>query len=160
VGQELVTIIRLNSKDIEQFYALFTDLIQNEIPELKDRSDFFLNGDYSKLRVYSALEYSKSVILGCFVDNKLVGFLWGNDGYAGLGFVSWLMIDQQYRKRGLATKLLKYYEDTIKELGGHVVELYCFERLKPFYERNGYSVIGIRPKGYFKLKQFIMSREL
>lgn len=150
---------RLTTSDIDRFYTLFRKLIFEEIPEISEFASYF-EQDYSRDRLYSSLGYSKIVIMGLFEEDSLIGFLWGNDSYAGLGFISWLMIKQGHRGNGLAKKLLASYEQFLRSKNAHVVELYCFESLRQFYENNGYKVIGIRPKGYFKLKQYIMEKEL
>lgn len=164
MGEE-VNIRRLNTVDFREFYLLFERLIKNEIPELIKQSKFFLEGDFSRQRVLSALTFPKIAIFGYFKQNEsgkpeLIGFVWGNNGYAGLGFVSWIMVEQGNRSNGIGSTLLLYYEDYIRKIGGHVVELYCFEGMKEFYEKNSYEVIGIRPKGYFGLRQYIMDKLL
>lgn len=151
-------IRRLGRADFPLFYPLFVDMVKNEIPELLKKSDFFLEGDFSRERIYGSLSYPSIVIIGCFLKDRLIGFIWGNAGYAGLGFISWLMVEKDYRKKGYGKKLMNTYEDFIRGIKGHVVELYCFEEMKEFYEKNGYEVIGVRPKGYFGLKQFIMEK--
>jgi len=156
VEQEEI-IRQLNSKDIEQFFPLMEQFIQ-EIPQLKERAEYFLQGDYSKDKVMYSLEYYRVMIYGYFLDNKLVAFLWGSSPYAGLGFVSWLWVDPLHRRNGIAHKLLANYENKIKTLGGHFIELYCFENMEEFYNKNGYTKIGRRPSGYFKIPQLIMNK--
>lgn len=156
--QKNFNLRKLTKEDFTSFYPIFERLIKNEIPEIIKQHKFFLDGDFSRDRVYAALGYPQIVIIGCFIDEKLIGFLWGNNGYAGLGFVSWLMVEKEYRNHGYGRALLAEYERYIKNHGGHVIELYCFEAMKDYYLKNNYEIIGIRPKGYFGLKQFIMNK--
>lgn len=155
-----LNIRKLFPFDIDTIYPLLTDLICKEVPELESRADFFLHGDYTKDRVQASLGFHKNAIFGAYEGEELIGFIWGNACYAGLGFISWLIVKEDNRNNGVGAKLLNYYEDFIKSRNGHVVELYCFEALKKFYEKNGYEVIGIREKGYFGLKQYIMDKQL
>lgn len=164
-------IRKLTRTDFDQFYPLFEQLIKNEVPQLIQHHKFFLEGDFSRMNIMSALSYSKITIFGYFMSSEnvesqlqpqsqLVGFIWGSSGYAGLGFISWLMVRNSFRDNGIAGKLLDAYEKFIKDIGGHVIELYCFEELKDFYVKKGYDVIGVRPKGYFGLKQYILDKLL
>ena len=160
------TIRRLNRYDFANFYPLFETLVKSEIPEIIKQHKFFLEGDFSRERVYSSLDYPQIAIFGYFQNGEndkegnLLGFIWGNNGYAGLGFVSWLMVDKNFRNNGIGKTLLIYYEDYIKKEGGHVIELYCFEAMKDYYLKNKYEIIGMRPKGYFGLKQYILDKIL
>lgn len=151
-------IIRLNSSHLQELYPLFREFVEKDIPQLKGKTDFFLKGDYSVERVRVALDYHRILVLGYFFGGSLVGFLWGSTSYAGLGFISWLWVMPKYRNNNIASELLQIYETSIKEGNGHFVELYCFEELKDFYEKRGYTMIGRRPKGYFKLPQLIMNK--
>jgi GNAT superfamily N-acetyltransferase len=156
--ESILNFRRLSANDFQQMYPLFQKLLQDEIPEIIHRSKFFLEGDYSPSRVSFSLSHPQVVVIGCFAGETLKGFVWGNAGYAGLGFVSWLMVDRDSRNARLGSQLLKKYEEYIKGIGGHVIELYCFEGLRGFYEKNNYTQIGMRPKGYFGLKQYIYNK--
>ncbi|MBD3280045.1 GNAT family N-acetyltransferase [Candidatus Dojkabacteria bacterium] len=164
--EQEITIRRLNSKDLDEFYPLFEKMISHDIPEIASKADFFLKSDYSKGRIHSSLVFPKIAIFGAFVKDersgseKLVGFIWGNSTYAGLGFISWLKVAGEYKRNGIGGRLIGYYEDFVRSKGGHVVELYCFQGMKEYYRKQGYEVIGIREKGYFKLKQFILNKYL
>lgn len=159
MDQEL-EIRRLGAGDIEAFYPLFEQMLREDIDELKDRSKFFLEGDYTRDRVYSSLIFPKIIIIGAFVNQKLIGFVWGSATYAGLGFISWLKVDADYQGKGIGKKLVHSYEKSVRNKKGHVIELYCFDSTLGFYTKLGFEKIGIRKKGYFKLRQNILNKYL
>lgn len=150
-------IRKLNSQDLEILYPLLSKFILST-PQLKDRSEYFLGGDYTKDKVTYSLDYYRVLILGYFINDSLIGFIWGSNPYAGMGFVSWLWVESDYRRKGIARELLSNYEKHIQTQGGHFVELYCFEEMENFYNKNGYTKIGRRPSGYFKIPQLIMNK--
>ena len=158
--EQEITLRRLIAEDLDDLYPLFEEMLRSDIPEIASRSEFFLRTDYTKSRIQSNLLFPKVAIFGAFVGSKLVGFIWGNSTYAGLGFISWLKVERKLQKNGIGKKLVEYYEQYVKGKEGHVVELYCFEKMKDYYLKQGYEIIGIREKGYFKLKQFILNKYL
>ena len=150
-------IRKLNSDDLPQFSELFNQMLENDMPDLHVFVDR-LKSDYSDTVLLTVINSSRYTIFGAFVEDKLIGFIWGNSVYYGLGFISWIMVNKNYRNRGIASKLMKYYEDYVKSRGGHVVELYCFQQILDFYIKRGYHKIGMRPKGYFGLRQYILNK--
>jgi len=160
VDQEIdFSIHQLDPSYASDLHANFHKFLAS-IPELSDKTEFFLQGDYSLEKIASALCYPRIIVLGCLVQRKLVGFLWGSASYAGLGFISWLWVNDSYRSRGIAKKLVETYESYVLRESGHVVELYCFSNMEAFYTKLGYKIIGKREKGYFKLPQSIMEKLL
>ncbi|MBN1331437.1 GNAT family N-acetyltransferase [Candidatus Dojkabacteria bacterium] len=157
--QEIV-IRRLGAQDLDEFYPIFEEMLKVDIPEIASKSDFFLSHDYTRQNIQSNLLFPKIAIFGAFAGEKLAGFIWGNSTYAGLGFISWLKVVKELQNKGIGSKLVAYYEDFVISKNGHVVELYCFENMKSFYQKLNYEIIGIREKGYFKLKQYILNKYL
>lgn len=152
--------LRIHQLDSRYSLDLYTNFHRflDEIPELNDKKDFFLKGDYSLEKITNALRYPRIKVYGAVLQNRLIGFIWGSSSYAGLGFVSWLWVDPSHRNKGISKTLLNSYEKYIVDEGGHVVELYCFPNLEKFYEKLGYKTIGRREKGYFQLPQLIMEK--
>jgi len=79
---------------------------------------------------------------------------------AGIGYwngleVRILWVKENYRKKGLGTKILKYAEKIAKEKGAVISMLDTFDfQAKEFYLKNGYEPIGeIKdfPKGHRRI---------
>ncbi|MGN1433395.1 MAG: GNAT family N-acetyltransferase [Ruminococcus sp.] len=67
-------------------------------------------------------------------------------------YIDILWVDENYRHKGLGTKLLEYIENTAKEKGCYLVHLDTFDfQAKDFYLNHGYEIFGILkdcPKGH------------
>lgn len=67
-------------------------------------------------------------------------------------YVNLFWIREDYRKKGIGTKLLMEVEDESKEKGCNLVHLDTFDfQAKDFYVKNGYEIFGILddcPKGH------------
>ncbi len=152
-----IKIVRLNLDDLDRFEKLFYSMLDHDLEDLRPFKDQ-LYKTYSPSYLKFIINSTRTILFGVKKNDELVGFLWGNTVYHGLGFVVWIMIDSRSRKLDLGSKLLKRYEEYVKSNNGHVVELYCFDNVLDFYSKNGYDVIGIRPKGYFGLRQNILNK--
>jgi len=88
VDTQVNTIRRLNRYDFANFYPLFETLVKSEIPEIIKQHKFFLEGDFSRERVYSSLDYPQIAIFGYFQngENDKEGNLLGFIGKAGADF--------------------------------------------------------------------------
>lgn len=79
---------------------------------------------------------------------------------AGIGYwngleIKILWVEENYRKRGIGTQILKHTEKIAKEKGAEIVMLDTFDfQAEKFYLKNGYETIGeIKdfPKGYRRI---------
>ncbi|MEG2811458.1 MAG: GNAT family N-acetyltransferase [Clostridium sp.] len=74
-------------------------------------------------------------------------------------YIDVLWINEDYRKQGLGSILLKEVENTSKEKGCYLIHLDTFDfQAKDFYIKNGYKVFGTLdecPKGH---KRYFMSK--
>ncbi|MEG0004905.1 MAG: GNAT family N-acetyltransferase [Clostridium sp.] len=74
-------------------------------------------------------------------------------------YIDVLWINEDYRKQGLGSILLKEVENASKEKGCYLIHLDTFDfQAKDFYIKNGYKVFGTLdecPKGH---KRYFMSK--
>jgi len=74
--------------------------------------------------------------------NEIAGILAGIGYWNGLE-IKILWVDENYRKKGLGTKLLQHLEKIAKEKGVTVAMLDTFDfQAEEFYIKNGYLSIG------------------
>lgn len=73
---------------------------------------------------------------------EIAGVLGGIDCYLGLE-INILWIKEEFRKKGLGSKLLKHIERVAVENGSTVAVLDTFDfQAEGFYLKNGYKIIG------------------
>lgn len=63
-----------------------------------------------------------------------------------------LFVDEQYRRKGLGSRLLQYSEEKAKSIGVRLARLDTFDfQAKDFYLKRGYEIFGVLddcPKGH------------
>ena len=78
----------------------------------------------------------KGEIVGCgtlLIETKMT------HGGSKMGHIENIFVKYSYRKRGYGKKIVKYLTDCAKKDGCYRVDLCCEERLKKFYQHNGFS---------------------
>jgi len=93
-------------------------------------------------------------------NNQIVGFLVGDKTFGGVGFISWLGVKKQFRRKRIGTALLSNYVDFCRTKGAHLIEIYTFNTPVGFYKKLGFKFIGKRERGYFGVVNIIMDKEI
>lgn len=93
----------------------------------------------------------KRQYLGAFVENNLVGFI-SYDVDTKPGLICNLLVDKNYRRKGLGSMLIKEAEKKLQEKG--ITEPYLHVRTtntatKDLYEKLGYKITSTL-EGYYK----------
>ncbi len=155
----VIETVSLNS--VDKFYDIFQELMLEGYGHFsEDLRRHFLAVDYPKRNFEFWVERNLRHLLLATEDNTVLGFLMGDNTYGGVGFVSWFGIRKAYRKQGIGSKLYEAYEEYIKTRNAHLIELFTFEEVKPFYEKLGFREIGRRSEGYYGQKNIIMDKRL
>lgn len=148
-------------KDIDRFYELFREIMHegySGYPEsLKSR---FLEKEYSINNFYVWVEKFFRLVLLAEEQGEVVGYLVGDYTFGGVGFVSWIGVKKDKRGVGVGKQLFKNYESFAKTRNAHLIELYTYEKIIPFYENLGFKEIGRRQYGYFGQKNIIMNKKI
>lgn len=66
-----------------------------------------------------------------------------NPAIGGYQTILSLVVDPQFQKFGIATKLLTELEDISRNKKRDGITLTCLKSLVPFYEKNGYKLEGV-----------------
>lgn len=149
-------IIRpIEEKDKEQLERLYTQTIQEDFPEYGSKTiEYFSNGKYKEDMLHMPL------MLGAFLDEKLIGFVLCEKPFGGILFVTWLATDKKYRGQGIGRRLLEEVRKIALETGVHALHLMSDTINVPFYEKCGYEVYGIDPDGYFGSRDYLLRKKV
>jgi len=98
--------------------------------------------DDSKISIKKYLKKNPNTCFTAKYDGSIIGTIMaGNDGRRGI--IYHLMVKPEYRKKGIAKKLLKKAENSLKKEGIRKIMIYVFKENKlgnKFWENNGYKI--------------------
>ena len=93
-------------------------------------------------------------------EGNLIGGILGGT-YWGWMYVDILWVREDHRKKGIGSKLLSAAEKEAKSRGCHHVHLDTMSWQAPkFYEKHGYTVIGILPDIPSGNQKYLLMKEL
>jgi ribosomal protein S18 acetylase RimI-like enzyme len=138
-------------------------LMQEVVPEIeyypKPALKEFLK-EYTPDFFEKLLKQNGSIALVSKENNEITGFAFGWNDY-GVYWLDWIGIKKEFRGRGIATGLLKEFENECKRKGGHKVHLDTSQTNKPainLYLKNGYFIEGYLNKHWLKWNYVLLSK--
>ena len=112
------------------------DLNREQLEDIEERLD-----QYDENHITYRME--GAVRIGIEEDGKLVAGLDAVVTAFKILYVSTVFVDEEYRRKGLATELIREMEKRAKALGVNTIRLDTFSwQGKDFYEAVGYEIVG------------------
>jgi GNAT superfamily N-acetyltransferase len=156
-----ITIKECSTGELDQFYKFFETSIRNLFPQYTTNiKNFLINVDYPLTWLKDQHSKGRKIIYLAKDDGKIIGFLFANNVYAGVGFAVWLATHPDYQKRGVASNLLKTFEKRMLKDGAHVLQLWTTKPNLTFYKNRGFTKSGEFPNSWFGNNTYLMIKQL
>lgn len=99
-------------------------------------------------------------VYGYYIEDKLIGFIHCTKMYEQVDIVN-IVVDKEYRKQGIGTKLLNYVFDTFNDVSNYILEVNEKNSAAiNLYTVNNFVVINKREKYYGNDDALIMKRDV
>lgn len=120
---------------------------------------YLVNNNFSNLyKLKDIIESQFDDVYGYYVDAKLVGFIHISKLYETVDIVN-VVVDKEYRKQGIATKLIDYIIDLFNDVENIMLEVNEHNiSAIGLYEKCGFEVINKRNNYYGSDAALIMKR--
>jgi len=155
-----IEILKLNRFD--KFYKKAKELVVKQYKDypLWVRKYYWkIHFDPEKLK--TGIKDGAKIILLALVDNKIVGFFLLSIGKLGDTDLMWLIIDSEYRRKGLGTKLLEEAEKIALDNKSHFMFLYTENKANiEFYKKRGFYLVGQHKKAWLGQDEYIMQKNI
>jgi ribosomal protein S18 acetylase RimI-like enzyme len=142
-----VKIRPMERADIEGVLAVYSKIREEKIPGVK-RSRLSYRGtmDYNEV---ASTDPGGSLDLSCVAEagGKLVGVIWGRLAFVGIpidevGVIHMIVVDPEYQKKGIATKLIEALAQRCQAKGVDTVRAVIDERhweLQNYFQKLGFK---------------------
>ena len=146
----------------DKFFKVFKKSLKNQFPEYtKNTIRYFIEEDYRETWLKSATKNGNKILLVAKDRTEsIVGFLLANKQYGGIGFCSWIAVEDSFHRRGIGEALLNKWEELSKEQGAHTLQLWTTEKNLEFYKKCGYKLVGRVPHGFFGSEDNLFYKEI
>lgn len=132
-------------------FILYRDKIKDFLVELYDTNfdvphDYSINESNKKLKLLDEyVKTERAILIGAIEQECLIGFIWiYRHDYFGEArlHVNQIIVDSQYKGKGIGKSLLKEAEKMAGELGINVIDLFVSEKnigAMDFYKKTGFT---------------------
>ena len=135
--------------DYHRYLIKYRDLIDTTIDmNLESKTYFKKQWSVEKLK-----DQKDNWIFLEAVDEKdiIIGILMGTPLEGGVGTIIWVLVDNNYQKKGIGRDLFQNAINLYKLKGGHKVKLTVpDEKTTDFYKKNGMRVEGFHSNHWWK----------
>ena len=140
---------RIFYKAVDEDYAFYGKKVQKKI---LDRNSLW------RLLV-AKLRQNRIILTSSKQTNDIVGVLLGVVSLDGVGIVNWLYVLPEYRKEGIARKMLSKVEKIFLQRGCHKLVV-TSEIASDFYRKIGYKKEGLLKNHWWGKDFYIFSKVL
>jgi len=154
-----MSVRSLSTNDIEEFYPVFSSVLQTEFPGYAPTIVKYL-----LTRIYTAptfkfwLQREEKCILGAYHNNQIIGFAVIDSPYGGVSLCRWLGVQRDYQRKGYGTALIRAWNESAMTQKTHKMEVAGQPKSKEFYEKMGFAHEGLRKKSYFGIDQYLFGK--
>lgn len=97
-------------------------------------------------------DYNKDLLLGAFIEDKCIGTIMGvtrlwKEGREDTGYIKWILVDPDYRKKGTGTLLYKQIEDIFIKMD---LKTFTFGSSSPSYFLPGIPIENEEAAEFFE----------
>jgi len=131
-------------------FMLYRERIRDLLVQIYDINfdvshDYSINESNKKINLLDEyIKTNQAVLIGAVDGEKLVGFIWiYKHEYFGETrmHINQIIVDKEYKRKGIGKRLLEEAEKKAKELGIKVIDLFVSEKNAEavnFYEKMGF----------------------
>jgi GNAT superfamily N-acetyltransferase len=153
---KIQAINKNDSEEIRRLFEVYKKSILEDYPEYSRLTKEYLVRE-DKI---NELIKNAGIILGAFIEGKLVGYLIARKVWGGVGYCEALGVLNEHQRKGIGAKLVKEYERLSLLEGAHSLQLESDIKNLEFHKKQGYNVLCLDKKGYFGTDNYVMKKVL
>lgn len=147
-------------KDLSNFFPFFKESIKNYFPEYSLRTrKYFIETEYSPDYLKKAMKQGLSLFLA-FFNKEVAGYLMTSELVGGVCLANWLAVSEKHQGKGIASKLLKMWEEEAKKAGFHKLHLWTDKRNLLFYKKRGFKFVGKVPDNFYGADDYLFYKSI
>ncbi|RJQ26862.1 N-acetyltransferase [Candidatus Parcubacteria bacterium] len=158
---EKIQIRQGTIEDFSSFYKYFKKSIEEQFYVYTPNTrDYLLEVDSPRTWFKKQIKEGKKTVFLAMRGKKTVGYLCVSKPNGGISFGNWLAVDDPYRKKGIASKLLKMWEDYALDLKAHGLCLWAEDKNVNFYKNRGFILGGTFQKAWYGIDHYLFYKTI
>lgn len=153
------TITYLESKDLDQFYEVFVNVLHTQLSGYSSKVLNYLTTQIYPRHAFALWLTDGSRIIITTKENKTtVGFAVLDRPYGGVSHCRWLGVAPEHQRKGIGTKIVIEWIRYAKSVGCHKIELAGHPQARGFYEAIGLESEGKKQTSYFGVDLYMFGK--
>lgn len=137
------------TEDIPAFLAFFKTSLPTLFTQYSSNSiNYEVEDDYGPQFLTEKLGNGEKKVYLALKEDCVVGYLLVMKSIAGVSFADWLGVGTTHQKKGIASKLLTFWEQEALVEGAHILQLWTTKNNVEFYKKRGFVCGGLFPKAW------------
>ena len=157
-----IKIIKIDEKQAKNFFDLYKAIVKADFKEWTDEyKKQWLEQEYSIDYWKELLSENKLPVFVAFDNEEMVGYLAVESIAYGVVYIGWVGVLKEYRKKGIASRLMAEIEKWSKAKKFHKLELETqIKTLLPFFEEQEFVLEGVRRNSWQKLDNYMFGKSI
>lgn len=156
-----IRIEKLIKRDLPAFYSLFKKALFEDFKEYSPEVAEFQLKRHRKRNLLNWVKTGEEhIFLAKNQEGKVCGILASQKVVGGVSNCDWLIVSREFRRQGIGTQLLKFWENWVKRNKGHMLTLGCARRNLRFYKKFGFQKYGFLKEGYFGNDEYFLYKRI
>lgn len=151
---EEIVVKKAKVLDVNDFYSLFQKTLKEGYFLYPPRSTTTIVIDLPKETIKKDIKSGKRILFLAYIKNDLAGYLLTNRLNGGVSFGHWLAVHRNFQKKGVASKLLEFWQKHALIEGAHMLELSTTKNDVEFYVNRGFTLSGELPDSWYGVDHF------
>lgn len=157
-----VRILLVKEEDVNTLFDLYKQTVNESFDEWtqESKSQWF-SKDYSPKFWKELITNEELPVFAAYDDINMIGYAAIESITSGVAYLSWIAVLSDKKKNGIGSMLMRAIEDWCKEKGLHKIELETqIETLRPFFEKHGFVLEGVRKNSWQNLDNYMFGKEI
>lgn len=135
-----LAIRKARISDLETFLKFFRVTLSEDYFDYSAKILEMMSADMPDESLKTGIKKRERILYLALNGGNIIGYLLTIKISGGVAFGHWMVVDENFQRKGVGTSLLRQWEDDVIFLGAHMLELYTTQNNVKFYLKQGFTM--------------------
>lgn len=135
-----LAIRKAGDSDLETFINFFRKTLSKDYFKYSKKTLEMMRADLSDESLKTGIIKGERILYLALNGETIIGYLLTIKPNGGVAFGHWIVVDENFQKKGVGAGLLRFWEDDVIMLRAHMLELYTTQNNVNFYLKQGFTM--------------------
>lgn len=153
-------ICPITEDDFLGFWLAFKRVVMEDFPEYPlSVRQLFVGRDFVNTYLKKEIKDWDFMVWLAKEEKEIAGFLVAEKIYGGVSYANWVGVLPEYRRRGIGSELIRFWERKVGEEKGHKLLLVApSDGRRQFYLKQGFKEEGLEEKSWYGVNHWLFGK--